>query len=182
MADAIYTSIEDRVETIFGDSIATVDEHSDGVRLTLDGGGTREFDLLIGADGLHSNVRRLVFGPERQFEQYLGCKVAACVVDGYWPRDELAYVTYAAPGRQQARFALRGDRTTFLFIFRAEHGGTDVSPKEQLRRMFGDCAWEADGMLAALDDVDDLYFDVVSQIRINGWSRGRVLLLGDAVA
>lgn len=180
LAAAIYATVEDKVETIFGDSIATLDERGDGVRLTLEGGGTREFDLVIGADGLHSRVRRLVFGPEPHFEHYLGCKVAACVVDGYRPRDELAYVTYAEPGRQLARFALRGDRTTFLFIFRAEHGGAGVSPKEELRNVFGDCGWEARDMLAALDGVEDLYFDVVSQIRMDRWSRGRVLLIGDA--
>jgi 2-polyprenyl-6-methoxyphenol hydroxylase-like FAD-dependent oxidoreductase len=180
LAAAIYATIEDKVETVFGDSVAAVDEDEDGVRLTLDSGGAREFDLVIGADGLHSNVRRLVFGPEERFERYLGCKVAACVVDGYRPRDELAYVTYAVPGRQLARFALRGDRTTFLFIFRAEHGDAGVPPKAQLRNTFGDCGWEANDMLAALDDVDDLYFDVVSQIHMNRWSRGRVLLVGDA--
>ena len=86
LASAIYATIEDKVETVFGDSIAAVEEHGDGVRLTLVGGGSRDFDLLIGADGLHSNVRRLVFGPEEQFERYLGCKVAACVVDDYRPR------------------------------------------------------------------------------------------------
>jgi 2-polyprenyl-6-methoxyphenol hydroxylase-like FAD-dependent oxidoreductase len=180
LAAAIYATIENKVETIFGDSIATLDEDDDGVRLTLDSGGTREFDLVIGADGLHSNVRRLAFGPERQFERYLGCKVAACVVDGYRPRDELAYVTYAAPGRQLARFALRGDRTTFLFIFRADHGDPNGAPKTELHNVFGDCGWEANDMLAALDDVDDLYFDVISQIHMNLWSRGRVLLVGDA--
>ncbi|OBB94050.1 FAD-binding domain [Mycobacterium sp. 852002-40037_SCH5390672] len=179
LAAAIYATIEDKVETIFADCIATIDERDDGVRLTLDRGETRDFDLVIGADGLHSHVRSLVFGPERQFERYLGCKVAACTVDGYRPRDELAYVTYAAPGRQLARFALRGDRTTFLFIFRDEHG-TAVTPKAQLHTIFGDCGWEANDMLAALDDVDDLYFDVVSQIHMNRWSRGRVLLVGDA--
>jgi len=125
-------------------------------------------------------VRRLVFGPERDFERYLGCKVAACVVDGYWPRDELVYVTYGAPGRQLARCALRDDRTMFLFIFRAEHDTIDASPKDQLRNEFSDVGWECRDFLAALDDVDDLYFDVVSQIRMDSWSQGRVLLIGDA--
>lgn len=180
LAAAIYASIEDRVETVFGDSIATIDERDDVVRLGFERGAARDFDLVIGADGLHSNVRRLVFGPEEQFERYLGCKVAACVVDGYRPRDELAYVTYAAPGRQLARFALRGDRTTFLFIFRDEHGDAGIPPKAQLRNVFGGGGWEADEMLAALDGVDDLYFDVVSQIHMSRWSRGRVLLVGDA--
>jgi 2-polyprenyl-6-methoxyphenol hydroxylase-like FAD-dependent oxidoreductase len=180
LAAAIYTTIEDKVETIFGDSIATVDEHSDGVGLTFEKSAPCDFDLVIGADGLHSNVRRLVFGPEEDFEHYLGCKVAACVVDGYRPRDELIYVTYSTPGRQLARFALRGDRTMFLFIFRTEHDSTDVAPKDQLRNQFGDVGWECRDILAALDDVDDLYFDVVSQIRMDHWSRNRVLLIGDA--
>jgi 2-polyprenyl-6-methoxyphenol hydroxylase-like FAD-dependent oxidoreductase len=180
LAAAIYTTIEDKVETIFGDSIATVDEHSDGVGLTFEKSAPCDFDLVIGADGLHSNVRRLVFGPEEDFEHYLGCKVAACVVDGYRPRDELIYVTYSTPGRQLARFALRGGRTMFLFIFRAEHDNTDVAPKDQLRNQFGDVGWECQNILAALDDVDDLYFDVVSQIRMDHWSRNRVLLIGDA--
>jgi 2-polyprenyl-6-methoxyphenol hydroxylase-like FAD-dependent oxidoreductase len=180
LAATIYTTIEDKVEAIFGDSIATIDEHRDGVRVTFEKSPPRDFDLIIGADGLHSNVRRLVFGPEQDFEHYLGCKVAACVVDGYRPRDELVYVTYASPGRQIARCALRDDRTMFLFVFRAEHGDTRVTPKDQLRNQFGDAGWECPDILAALDDVDDLYFDVVSQIRMDHWSRDRVLLIGDA--
>jgi 2-polyprenyl-6-methoxyphenol hydroxylase-like FAD-dependent oxidoreductase len=180
LAAAIYATIEDQVETIFGDSITTVDDHSDGVRLTFEKAAPRDFDLVIGADGLHSSVRRLVFGPERDFEHYLGCKVAACVVDGYRPRDELVYVTYASPGRQLSRVALRGDRSMFLFVFRAGHDDNGVAPKEQLHNEFGDVGWESRDILAALDDVDDLYFDVVSQIRMDRWSRGRVLLIGDA--
>jgi 2-polyprenyl-6-methoxyphenol hydroxylase-like FAD-dependent oxidoreductase len=180
LAAAIYATIDGKVETIFGDSVATVDEHSDGVRLTFENSGPRDFELLIGADGLHSNVRRLVFGPDRDFERYLGCKVAACVVDGYRPRDDLVYVTYGSPGRQLARFALRDDRTMFLFIFRADHHNTDATPKEQLRNEFSEVGWEAREFLTALDDVDDLYFDVVSQIRMDNWSRGRVWLIGDA--
>lgn len=168
------------METIFDDSIATIDEHRDGVRLTFERTAPRDFDLVIGADGLHSNVRRLVFGPERDFEHYLGCKVAACVVDGYRPRDERSYVLYNTVDRQLARFALRGDRTMFLFVFRAEHDNPGVAPKDELRDQFGDVGWESRDILAALDDVEDLYFDVVSQIRMDRWSRGRVLLIGDA--
>jgi 2-polyprenyl-6-methoxyphenol hydroxylase-like FAD-dependent oxidoreductase len=186
LAAAIYATIEDKVETIFGDSIAALDEHDDGVRLAFDKGAPRDFDLVIGADGLHSNVRRLAFGPERDYEHYLGCKVAACVADGYRPRDELVYVMYATPGRQLARCALRDDRTMFLFIFRAPNDRTAESPKDQLRNEFRDVGWEAREILATLDDgpsgVQDLYFDVVSQIRMERWSRGRTLLIGDAAA
>ncbi|AGL26055.1 hypothetical protein J113_04140 [Mycobacterium tuberculosis CAS/NITR204] len=178
LAAAIYTTIEDQVETIFDDSIATIDEHRDGVRLTFERTAPRDFDLVIGADGLHSNVRRLVFGPERDFEHYLGCKVAA--LPCRTPRDERSYVLYNTVDRQLARFALRGDRTMFLFVFRAEHDNPGVAPKDELRDQFGDVGWESRDILAALDDVEDLYFDVVSQIRMDRWSRGRVLLIGDA--
>ena len=93
LAAAIYRTIERSVPTLFDDSITGIDQHSDGVRVTFENASADNFDLVIGADGLHSNVRRLVFGPHRDFEHYLGCKVAACVVDGYRPRDELSYVT-----------------------------------------------------------------------------------------
>lgn len=122
LASAIYSDIAQQVDTIFGDSIVTIDEHPDGVGVTFENSAPQQFDLVVGADGLHSNVRRLVFGPEQNFERYLGCKVAACVVDGYRPRDDLVYVTFAVPGGQVARFALRDDRTMFLFVFRDAHG------------------------------------------------------------
>lgn len=180
LAAAIYATIDGEVETIFDDSIAAIDQHEDGVRLAFCTSPPMDFDLVIGADGLHSKVRGLVFGPERNYEHYLGCKVAAWVVDGYRPRDELSYVTYNIPGRQVGRFALRGGRTMFLFIFRAEHDSVGVTPKDQLRNEFGGAGWECREILATLDDVDDLYFDVVSQIRMDSWSRDRVLLIGDA--
>ena len=180
LAAAMFETIDDTVETVFGDSITALDEHTDGVHVTFENSTPRDYDLVIGADGLHSNIRRLTFGEEDNFEHYLGCKVAACVVDGYRPRDELAYVTYNTQGRQVARFALRDDRTMFLFVFRDEHDDGGASPKDQLRKQFGDAGWECPAILAALDDVDDLYFDVVSQIRMDRWSQGRVTLIGDA--
>ncbi len=181
---AISTVIEGHVETLFGDSIASIDVGDDRVRVQLEHGGAREFDLLIGADGLHSNVRRLMFGPDERFEKYLGCRVAACVIKGYQPRDELVYITHNLPDKQIARFTLRDDRTLVLFVFRS-HGeiADDLrSHKAALRREFADAGWESPAILAALDTVDELYFDVVSQIRMDTWSRGRVALIGDASA
>ncbi len=185
LAAAIYATIEDDVETIFGDSITAINEHPDGVSVSFAQAKSREFDLVIGADGLHSNVRRLTFGPESDVEHYLGCLVAACVVEGYRPRDELVYVTYSQPARSIGRFTLRGDRTLFLFVFRSTNAadpGELEARKALLRREYGDGGWECPQILATLDDVDDLYFDVVSQIRLDRWSRGRTALVGDAAA
>ena len=185
LAAAIYATVESDIETIFSDSITAVCDHAEGVRLEFEHTSDREFDLLIGADGLHSNVRNLTFGPEAQFERYLGCMVVAFVADGYRPRDELVYLTHNLPGRQVGRFSLRGNRTMFLFIFRSDHVsklGDVAAVKARLRHEFGDAGWECPQILAALEDVDDVYFDVVSQIWMPRWSRGRVALVGDAAA
>jgi 2-polyprenyl-6-methoxyphenol hydroxylase-like FAD-dependent oxidoreductase len=184
LAALVYATIEGRVEALFGDSIARIEEHGAGVRVAFERGAERDFDLVIGADGLHSNVRRLAFGPEAQYERFLGCRVAACVVEGYRPRDELVYVTHNLPNRQVGRFALRGDRTMFLFVFRSEGAVEDdiAVHKSVLRREFADAGWECPAILEAMESADELYFDVVSQIRMPGWSRGRIALLGDAAA
>ena len=133
LAAAIYATIADDVETIFGDSITAVNEHPDGVCVSFAQAKTRDFDLVIGADGLHSTVRRLTFGPESDVEHYLGCLVAACVVEGYRPRDELAYVTHSQPGRSVGRFSLRRDRAMFLFVFRS-HQAADPGERPRVRR------------------------------------------------
>ena len=172
-------------EVMFGDEVAAIDNRTNGVDVTLRHRGRRRFDLVIGADGLHSKVRRLAFGPETWSETQLGYTVAAFEVRGYRPRDEDRYVIYNQPGRMVGRFALHDDRTLFLFVF--ESGAcappaelTLATQKAILRTTYAEGQWECPRILDELDRVHDLYFDRVSQIKMNSWSRGRICLIGDA--
>jgi 2-polyprenyl-6-methoxyphenol hydroxylase-like FAD-dependent oxidoreductase len=182
LSATIYRAIEGRVETIFGDSVAAIEETGSGVRVRFDHAAEREVDLVIGADGLHSRVRRLVFGPTSEFEVALGYHVAAFEATGYRPRDELVLISQNLPGRQIARFSMRDDTTLFLFVFRDEFITVDEQPKALLRRVFADAGWEWPLIAAELERADDLYFDTVSQIRMKRWTKGRVALIGDAGA
>jgi 2-polyprenyl-6-methoxyphenol hydroxylase-like FAD-dependent oxidoreductase len=192
LARSIFSKIKENVETIFGDSVAAVEEFDSGARVRFESGATRDFDIVVGADGLHSRVRELVFGPESGFERYLGYKVAAFEASGYRPRDELAYIMHTEVGQQASRFALRDDRTMFLFIFADEvfdrgEAGDVRAQKNMLRDKFSGSGWECPQILELLEETNNLYFDRMSQIRMKpsgpgGWSRGRVSLIGDAAS
>lgn len=179
----LFEKINATTEIIFDDEIVGLHEEADCVAVELKHAGVRRFDLVIGADGLHSIVRKLAFGPQSAFERHLGYVVAALEVRGYRPRDPDVYVIYSRPERMIGRFTLRDDRTLFLFVFVS--AGTALpatldQQKAMLRDIYGQAKWECPRILDAVDRTDELYFDRVSQIRMQGWSRGRIALIGDA--
>jgi 2-polyprenyl-6-methoxyphenol hydroxylase-like FAD-dependent oxidoreductase len=187
LAAAIYGALDGGVETVFGDSVARIEDDGSCVRVGFDHAPPREFDVVIGADGLHSRVRRLAFGPDAGAEVSLGYHVAAFEVEGYRPRDELVYLGYGVPGRQVYRFSMRGDKTLFLFAFRDEYlpPGSPTGERERkaaLAHVFSGVGWECPRILAALAGARDFYFDRVSQIRLDRWTKGRTALVGDAAA
>jgi 2-polyprenyl-6-methoxyphenol hydroxylase-like FAD-dependent oxidoreductase len=187
LSAAIYSLLAGRVETMFGDSIEGIEERAEFARIRFRSALPRDVDLIIGADGLHSAVRRIVFGPESAFEVPLGYHVVACEVSGYRPRDELVYVSHALPGRQVSRFSMRDDKTLFLFVFRDEYmagqGSTPAADrKSALTEVFAGVGWECPNILEAMRNVSDIYFDRVSQIRMDCWTKGRTALIGDAAA
>jgi 2-polyprenyl-6-methoxyphenol hydroxylase-like FAD-dependent oxidoreductase len=185
LARDIYATVDGRVETIFADSVHAIQQDQGGVDVTFECSAPRRFDLVIGADGLHSAVRRRAFAEEPTFEHYLGYCTAAFSSVGYPHRDERAYVSYSAPARQIARYALRDGRSAFFFVFvqpsrpAAIHQSA-VEQRALLRRIYGDAGWECREILDVMESADDIYLDGVSQIRMDSWSRGRVALVGDA--
>ena len=177
----ICRAIEGKVETIFGDSVAAIGESNHGIHVAFDHAPPRDADLVIGADGLHSRVRQLAFGPESDFNVSLDYHVAAFEAEGYRPRDELIYLSHGLPGRQISRFSMRDDKTMFLFVFRDEYmRGED--PKSILRNAFAIAGWEWPRIEKELISAKDIYFDTVSQIRMDRWTKGRIALVGDAAA
>ncbi|MDQ0612405.1 2-polyprenyl-6-methoxyphenol hydroxylase-like FAD-dependent oxidoreductase [Microbacterium sp. W4I4] len=184
LAAVIYESLGGAAELMLGDTVQDVVDDGQRVEVAFESGVTRHFDLVIGADGLHSRVRKLAFGPEEQFEKYLGMVVAAIDVDQYPERDELVAMMHADVGFQAIRLSFRDDATLLLFSLRYDgEVPTERAEQESLLRLkLGDKGWEVPQMLAAMSDAKNFYFDAVSQIRMPSWSTGRIALVGDAGA
>ena len=109
----IYDALDGQVPTIFGDTITAVEQRGDGVHVRFKDREPERFDLLVGAAGLHSVVRSLVFGPEDTYEKYLGYYVASFSSMEYPRRERDAFISYAAPGRQVSRYTLRDGARSF---------------------------------------------------------------------
>lgn len=184
LAAALFSAC-DGISAHFGVHVTKVEQNARDVVVTLSNGRRERFDLVVGADGLHSEVRELIFGPEKRYELSLGCHVAAFRLPNYPRRDDSIYVSYTVPKRHVARVALRSNETLVLLICRSELIDENASreyPKTALRRAFGEMKWEVPEILERMDAVEDVYFDRVSQIHLPHWTSGRATLVGDAAA
>ncbi|MFI0352870.1 FAD-dependent monooxygenase [Actinomadura sp. 9N407] len=180
----LYERTKEEVEYRFDDSIASLEETADGVTVTFTGGETRTFDLVVGADGMRSATRALVFGPDERFVRDLGYHVSIFTVPNHLnlDREEL---TYVGPGRTALTYSTaREAGAKAMFLFASESLEYDRRDRAQQERLLADTyageGWEVPRLLKGVSDSPDFYFDSISQVHLDRWSEGRVALLGDA--
>jgi 2-polyprenyl-6-methoxyphenol hydroxylase-like FAD-dependent oxidoreductase len=186
LSRVLYDDTKDGVEYIFGDRIAELTQDADGVDVTFAGGGRRRFDLVVGADGLYSALRAMVFGPHEQFVRHLGRMMSFYTVPNEFGLDRyLIDYPEAGTGRSAGLRPLP-DATQAMAMFSFRAVGLEVdyrdvaAQKRLLREQLAGLGWLAPRILAHLDHTPDFYLDQVAQVVMDRWSSGRVGLLGDA--
>ncbi|MFI6906189.1 nitroreductase family deazaflavin-dependent oxidoreductase [Nonomuraea sp. NPDC050394] len=179
---ALLEALQDDVEIRFEESIAGVRLGRTFVEVEPTSGGQERFDLLIGADGIHSVTRELVFGAEERFARQLGYKLASySVPDRYHLGPIRAH--YTEPGRQIVVHPTdRQGEAVALFIFRSSDGS--AVPREKrldlLRSTFDGMGWITPALLEDAPASEEIFMDTMTQIVMPSWHRGRVALVGDA--
>ncbi|RST08679.1 FAD-dependent oxidoreductase [Streptomyces sp. WAC07149] len=180
----LYEATRKDVEYVFGDSIASLDQDENGVHVTFERGAPRRFDLVVGADGLHSRTRALAFGPEEQYVRHLGIYTAIFNLDNYLGLKNTGHL-YAAPGKAANIFTARANtEARAAFHFAADHLEYDrrdtAAHKRIVAERFADEGWEVSRLLKEMDAAQEFFFDSNAQVEMDSWSSGRVVLLGDA--
>ena len=174
LATILYEATRHDVEYLFEDSVRTINQETGGVAVTFEHAPADQFDLVIGADGLHSTVRRLVFGPENQFRRFLGGYLAVATIPNYLDLDGRMEV-WNAPARLAAIYPVHQTTTARAsFLFRRDEelviDHRDVGEqKHALHRTYGSDGWQVPRLLDEMDAADDFYFDSISQIVMDNW-------------
>jgi 2-polyprenyl-6-methoxyphenol hydroxylase-like FAD-dependent oxidoreductase len=175
--------VPDEVEFQFGNSVKALTQDGECVTVEFDSGPAGRFDLVVGADGMHSALRALAFGPEADYVKHLGVYVATLPLDDETGTD---LVMYNTPGRAVAIHPA-GGHPGAAFMFRSpqiahfDHRDIDQH-KRLLTAAYAGAGWRVPELLDRVRVADDLYFDSVSRVRVPTWSRGRVALVGDAAS
>lgn len=186
LATIMFDAAADSAEYVFGDTVVGLTQDPAGVDVTFAKAAPRRFDLVIGTDGIHSTVRRMIFGPEERFARDLGINLATVPLPLDMIRERHDMLVYNAPGRLAVLHPGKAEGLA-MFVFRTPlPPGRDRRDKAAHLRLatqaFQNLGWRVPELVDALHRHHEPYFDRLSQIRIDSWSRGRVALLGDAAS
>jgi 2-polyprenyl-6-methoxyphenol hydroxylase-like FAD-dependent oxidoreductase len=184
LSQLLYDDTRDGVDYVFADRIAELAQDADGVDVTFASGERHRFDLVIGADGLHSALRAMVFGPREQFIRHLGLVLAFYSVPNEFGLDRWL-IDYQEAGRSAGlRPVHDATRAIAMLSFPSPDFDIDYrdveAQKGLLREQMAGFGWETRRILAHLDDTPDFYLDQVAQVVMDRWSSRRVGLIGDA--
>ena len=183
LARILYQATRKSTEYLFGDSITRLDERPDGVHVWFTRAEPRTFSLVIGADGLHSAVRRLVWGQHDRFIEDLGLCVSIFSMPDSFGLDH-AGLLCSVPGRTAGVFSAGDGQAIAQLYFTAPASSYDhrdtARHKQIVAEAYADMGWRVPELLAAMHGAPDFYFDSVSQVHLDRWSAGRVALIGDA--
>ncbi len=184
LMNILRDALPDQVDLRFRDSIATLTDDGNRVTATFDSGREAGYDIVVGADGVHSRVRALVFGPEEQFTEHLGVYVAIGDAPAQASPEHRTTEILNLPGRM-AGMAYYRDKALGMFEFRSEPIEYDYHDLDAQKRILTEAFagiedWKVPQLLKNAQDDPDLYFDVIAQIHMPVWHRGRVVLIGDA--
>ena len=180
----LYDATRHDTEYAFGDSIESMTQRDNGVDVTFRSGAAQTFDLVIGADGLHSNVRALAFGNETNYISHLGCYVCIFATGNAFGLEREGAI-YSEPGRVASLYSGRDPKAaTAAFYFISpplDYDRHDAAAQQRIvAERFRGMEWKVPSLLNAMRDARGFYFDSISQIKMPRWSNGRVALVGDA--
>lgn len=184
LASILYEATRDDVEYIFGDSIGAISQDAAGVDVTFERSAPRRFDLVIGADGFHSVVRRIAFGPSEKFVRFKSHYFAVTLASSPFAQKR-ASTLYNEPGKSVMVQAAGNGPSIVYFAFRQEepleYHYRDIEHQRQiLRDAFQGVRWDTPNILTQIDDDPHFYLDAQAQVVMPFWSNGRVALVGDA--
>ena len=184
LEDVLHDAVADMAEIRYSTTLTAIQPGPDSVAVTFSDGTGDTFDLLIGADGVHSNTRRLVFGEDARFERYLGYSFASYQLTDHYGIGH-AWKNYVRPGRLASAYCSnQEDQIATFFMYKVPDEGH--IPREQrlprLRKIFAGMGWVTQRLLDDAPDPDAIFMDTMTQIYMPSWHQGRVALVGDACA
>ncbi|HBV03881.1 MULTISPECIES: FAD-dependent monooxygenase [Mammaliicoccus] len=186
LTTALYKCVEENdINLIFNDSIKTMNHLDDGVEIELESGKQGSYDLVVGADGIHSNTRKLTFGEESQFTNYLGHCFTGFTVENYLDMYKEGMI-YSEPGRTAIMYATKNKESVHAFLIFSDEEEPSVNHrdieghKKLVKDKFKDVGGIASNLLETLEQTEDIYFDTTTQIIMDQWAENRAVLVGDA--